>query len=195
MVFVFDIDDTLCDTDGYSETYMLKFFKENNLPYKFVSSNVRFAEMKFDWDKDTALDWYKTYGDEMMLNFPCKKDVVSTLNYIHNLGHKIIIATARATDWHTDPESITLNWLKNNNIWYDKIYIGRIDKEKICEDENADVFVDDDTEITQKVLNYFNDSPGKFVFLPNTNYNQSKIISKKIQRINNFKEIIKLLNI
>ncbi len=29
MVFVFDIDDTLCDTDGYSEKYILEFIARN----------------------------------------------------------------------------------------------------------------------------------------------------------------------
>ena len=79
MIFVFDLDDTICETDLYSEKYIKKFIKENNLPYKQVAKNVRFAESKFDWNMDAALKWYKKYGDDMMAEFPCKKNAVKFL--------------------------------------------------------------------------------------------------------------------
>ena len=116
MVFVFDLDDTICDTDKYSEKYMLRFFKEHNLPYKQIAKNVRFAEKKFDWDYETALNWYKQYGDEMMIKFPYNKNIRKFINGLYDAGHKIVIATARANDWHTDPEGITLEWLKGISL-------------------------------------------------------------------------------
>ncbi len=108
MIFVFDLDDTICDTDGYSEKYIREFITKYNLPYKQIATNVRFAERKFDWDTKTALEWYKEFGDQMMAEFPCKKNAVEFLQAIHNAGHKIVIATDRATDWHTNPKEITL---------------------------------------------------------------------------------------
>lgn len=152
MVFVFDIDDTLCDTDGYSEKYILEFIAKNNLNIKQNAKVVRFAEMKFDWTEEEALAWYKTYGDQMALEFPLKPNAKETVNALHDMGHTIVLATARATDWHVEPERITLEWLDKNGIKYDKIYLGRVDKEQICIDENADVFVDDDIKICTKVL-------------------------------------------
>ena len=74
MVFVFDLDDTICDTDAYSEYYINKFIKDNKLPFKQVAKVVRFAEKKFDWDLETALNWYKQYGDKMRLEFPEKQN-------------------------------------------------------------------------------------------------------------------------
>lgn len=152
MVFVFDIDDTLCDTDGYSEKYISKFFENHNIGFKQVRKVVRYAEMKFDWTEEEALAWYKTYGDQMALEFPLKPKAKETVNALHDMGHTIVLATARATDWHVEPERITLEWLDKNGIKYDKIYLGRVDKEQICIDENADVFVDDDIKICTKVL-------------------------------------------
>ena len=74
MVFVFDLDDTICDTDGYSEKYIKDFFSKYNMPYKQIAKNVRYAEEKFNWSKEIALKWYKKFGDEMALHFPCKKN-------------------------------------------------------------------------------------------------------------------------
>lgn len=192
MIFVFDLDDTVCETDSYSEEYISKFFKDNNLPYKQVLKTTRFAEKKFDWDNETALSWYKEYGDEMMLNFPCKANSIETINKLHDLGHKIIIATARANDWHSDPEGITLKWLKINGIKYDKIYIGRIDKEAICEEENADIFIDDDTKITKKVSEYFStcDISNKKSFLMTTDYNSNLEVPESVERIVDFNDFV-----
>ena len=186
MIFVFDLDDTLCDTDSFSEKYILEFIKKNNLPFKQIASVVRYAEAKFDWDSETALKWYKTYGDEMMLNFPIKENALEFLNKIKNDGHKIIIATARANDWHSDPEKITKQWLEKNKVPYDKLYIGRADKELICKEENDDIFVDDDIKITARVAEH---NKNMKVFLASTPYNKTQEISEKVIRIKNLQEI------
>ena len=194
MIFVFDLDDTVCDTDGYSEMYIKKFFVEHNMPYKKIKDVVRFAEEKFDWSKDAALCWYKDHGDEMMLNFPCKDGAIELINSLYDNGHDIIIATARATDWHSNPEGITKKWLNNNGIKYSSLYIGRIDKEKICEETNADVFIDDDIKITQRVAEYFkiNNKQGKS-YLMNTKYNKTLQAENDVIRVENFKEFGKKL--
>lgn len=192
MIFVFDLDDTLCDTDGFSEKYILKFIQSHNLPYKQIAKDVRFAEAKFDWDFETANKWYKEFGDEMMLHFPIKPKVVEVLEKLHKQGHRIIIATARATDWHTKPKQITLQWLENNHLPYDKVYIGRFDKERICEEENADFFVDDDLNIVAKVDEYFKQRGHGKTFLSTTNYNKKFPVASGIERINEIEEIITL---
>ena len=191
MVFVFDLDDTVCKTDEFSEEYILRFFKENDLPYKKVADCTRFAEQKFDWDRETAQNWYKTYGDEMMLNFPCKENSVEIINKLYDDGHKIVIATARAEDWHTEPEKITKQWLENNKIKYHKLYIGRCDKEVICKDENANFFIDDDLNIISRFENQPNLNVK--VLLASTKYNNTLDIPTNITRLNSFEELLKLI--
>ena len=122
----------------------------------------------------------------MMLNFPIKKDASKFLNQLKSNGHKIIIATARANDWHTNPEEITKKWLENNNIPYDKLYIGRWDKELICEEENADIFVDDDIKITTKVAEH---NKNMKVFLASSDYNKTQEIPEIVTRIETIEEI------
>lgn len=195
MVFVVDLDDTICDTDGYSEKYICEFIATHKLPYKQVATNVRFAESKFDWDTETALKWYKEFGDQMMAEFPCKKNAVKFLQSIHKARQKIVIATARATDWHTQPKEVTLKWLADNKIPYDKIYIGRIDKEKICEEVSADFFIDDDLTVVSKVANYFASIGGnKQAFLSTTNYNKDLSVPSGVIRVKDFDDLAKRID-
>ena len=137
----------------------------------------------------------KTYGDEMMLHFPCKNNATEVINFLHEKGHKIVIATARSTNWHTKPKEITLEWLKINNIPFDKFYYARNDKEQICIEEKVDVFVDDDITITAKVAEQFANQPNKYVFLPTTNYNKDLKENENVIRINSLNDIIKILNL
>ena len=195
MRFVFDLDDTVCDTDSYSEEYILNFISENNLPYKKIANSVRFAERKFDWDMEYALNWYKEYGDEMMLNFPCKIGAKELINELYDLGHRIVIATARSDDWHKEPVSVTNEWLKKEGIRYHKLYVGRIDKEKICEDEGANFFIDDDIKITKRVADYFRECSDRFgkSFIMNTLYNSSLEIDENVCRVHDFFEFKDIL--
>ena len=195
MVFVFDLDDTICDTDGYSEKFIKEFISKHNLPYKQIATNVRFAEMKFDWPHEIALEWYKTFGDEMFLHFPVKRNAVKIINNLFDAGHTIIISTARATDWHTKPQELTLEWLEKVSLKYSKVYVGRKDKEQICKEENADVFVDDDINIVSRVKQTF-DAAGKGkVFLAQTNYNKTLPIPQNIQTISNFEDLLQVLEL
>ena len=127
----------------------------------------------------------------MMGKFPLKEGAKEMLNYLNEKGHKVIIATARATDWHCDPEGVTKKWLKDNGIKYDKLYVGRIDKEKICEEEHADIFLDDDLKITARVGDYFkrNGNCGKS-FLFSTAYNKEFIVCENVERVYDFRDFL-----
>lgn len=191
MIFVFDLDDTICETDKFSEKFIKKFIKQHKLPYKQICKVARFAEMKFDWSEIDAINWYKTYGDEMFLHFKVKNNSVKIINKLYNLGHTIIISTARNTDWHSEPEKYTKQWLKKVGLKYHKIYIGRQDKEEICKLENADFFIDDDFKLVTKVQSYFNTINKGKTFLSVTKYNKTLNISKNINKIKNLKKLLK----
>ena len=195
MVFVFDLDDTICETDLFSEQYIEKFITEHNLPYKKITDVARFVDMKFDWSHESAHDWYFNFGDEMFLYFPVKNNSVEIINQLYDDGHRIVISTARASDWHKNPEEYTLAWLKNNGLKYHKLYIGRTDKENICKLEDADVFIDDDIDIVSKVKDYFKTKNKGQVFLSSTKYNQTQNIPEDITTVKNFDEMINYLGI
>ena len=192
MVFVFDLDDTICETNDYSVKYINNFIRDYGLPYKQVETKSRFAEQQFNWSTDVANSWYKAFGDDMMQEFPCKPGAKEFLEYLHDEGHQIVICTARANDWHCDPEFITKQWLKENGIPYDKLYIGRADKETVCREVNADIFVDDDIKISTRVANYFlANKPNAKCFLMTSKYNKGKEKPICITRVDTFNELWK----
>ena len=196
MIFVFDIDDTLCKTNEYFEMCIDDYIKKNNLKIKKIEDTSPYIANKYDWNNETAKKWYKQNGDRLLGEIPCKENVVETLKYLHNNGHKIILATARSKDWYQDPELSTLYWLKKNDIVYDKLFIACEGiKEKICEIVNADFFVDDDIKMAKTVLNFFKHNIK--VFLADANHNKGEILPEGITRLNNFSnlcEISKLKN-
>lgn len=194
MIFIFDIDDTVSNTGKYSKEYILNNFKINNITYKVKDINGKYPEEQFDWNYEDANKWYKTYGDDMILSLPCFEGAVETINKLYNAGHEIIFATARSTDWYMKPIETTRRWLKKNNIKYNKLYTGRMDKEKICEIENANVFVDDDLDTCLRVSKYFEGTNNK-VFLMNTCKDKRNDLPKNIIRINSIKEIPDILTL
>lgn len=194
MTFIFDIDDTISDTDGYSEKYIEKFFIEHKVPYRKTNQTTRFAEGKFDWTEQQAIYWYKVYGDEMALEFPCIKGAKELINSLYDQGHRIVIATARETVWHNTPVLVTKLWLQKNKIKYSKLYTGRVDKEQICEAENADFFMDDDLKITAKVASHFAEKGKKIQsLLATTPFNKDKTPGEGVLRIQNFAQLEKHL--
>ena len=190
MVFVFDLDDTLCETDAFSEWFISEFFRQNNLPYQKIADVARFAEDKFSWDKQIAIDWYKEYGDAMFPLFPLKDGAKELLNYLHDAGHTIVISTARDTNWHADPLGGTMAWLTNNEIPYDKLYIGRNDKENICMEENADVFIDDDLGIVARVAESFGRRGHGNAFISTTQYNSQFAAPVGAKRVVDLEELL-----
>ena len=192
MTFVFDIDDTISDTDGYSEKYIEQFFIEHKVPYQKTNQNTRFAEGKFDWTEKQAMYWYKVYGDEMALEFPCIKGAKELINKLYDQGHRIVIATARETVWHNTPILVTKLWLQKNKIKYSKLYTGRVDKEQICEDENADFFMDDDLKITANVASHFAEKRKKIhSLLATTSFNKDKTPAQGVLRIESYSHLEK----
>ena len=85
--------------------------------------------------------------------------------------------------------------LRKNKIKYHKLYTGRIDKEKICEDENADFFFDDDLKITANVAKHFAQHPHPCqALLATSEYNKDLPASEGVDRILDFKHFAEYLN-
>ena len=57
-------------------------------------------------------------------------------------GHKIILITARSTEFYTDPYGTTRTELEKGGIVYDKL-VCTMDKGTACREEKADLLFDD----------------------------------------------------
>lgn len=72
-----------------------------------------------------------------------RENAVEVIQRLQKEGHKIIIITARSSEFHDDPYLLSENWLKKNNITYDKLIVNAREKGSICKEENIDIFIDD----------------------------------------------------
>lgn len=92
--------------------------------------------------KEREPEFVKKYYDKVIPNTPFKAKVAEYIDKIRDLGHKIIVITARDKTLYTDEYKTTIEELKNNNINYDKL-ICDFDKANVCKNEKIDLFIDD----------------------------------------------------
>ncbi len=142
-----DIDDTMADTFDYLMPYIAEFFdvdikylKENNISYCNLPKEMRQRELEFA----------KKYYDKIIPSTPFKPNVTECIDKIRDLGHEIIVITARDKTLYTDEYRTTIEELKNNNIHYNKL-IFDFDKAKVCKNEKIDLFIDDSIANCSKV--------------------------------------------
>lgn len=81
-----------------------------------------------------------------------RKDAVEIINKLRKEGYKIIIITARCSEFHDNPYLQSKEWLEKNNIEYDKLIVNAIEKGSICKEENIDIFIDDQLDNCLAVL-------------------------------------------
>lgn len=134
-----DIDDTMADTFDYLMPYIAEFFgidrnylERNNISYSNLPEEMKKRELEFA----------KEYYDKVIPYTPFKTGVAEYIDKIKELGHEIIVITARDKTLYTDEYKTTREELDNNKIHYDKL-ICDFDKAKVCEREKVNLFIDD----------------------------------------------------
>lgn len=139
MVIGIDIDDTLTNSFDYFQQFVAEYFGADIEELK--QRNISAAYFPPEWKKD-EVDFCKTYYDKTVLDTPFKPDAAWGVNKLRQLGHKIIIITARSPLFYDDPYEITAKELEKGNIIYDKL-ICTLDKAEACVNENVSVLIDD----------------------------------------------------
>lgn len=146
-----DLDDTLSTLQALKLKTANEYFKKYNISYNLINKNAnRFGEM-YDWTGEECSKFWREIADTMLSKAKPKASAVNVVNNLKNSGHKIIIISARTNQWHDDPYALTFNWLTKNNIPFDKIIVGHLDKTNSCIEEKIDIFIDDIPETLVKL--------------------------------------------
>ena len=77
----------------------------------------------FNWDEEYEK---KFYLDNIEYFASLLKPIKDCQKYIRKLkeeGNEIYIITGRDNGEYSDPYNMTVNWLKENNIYYDKLFL------------------------------------------------------------------------
>lgn len=168
MIFGIDIDDTMTDTSSeiikYARLYGTKEILHN---LKDIVKGIF---------KNTLIkDFSYKYIGEIAQTVSLKPGTIEALRKLKANGHTIIIITLRSNELFPNAEEITLKYLKDNDIPYDKIIFGATDKLKECLENNVDLMIDDNIQIVQ-----FLKANGINAVLMNspTNYNVSAFVDR-----------------
>ncbi len=149
MNIAIDIDDTLTESFDYFLPFVAEYFDVDVNELK--KRNISYSNLPSKWKKE-ELDFYRTYFDNVVVNTPFKSDAVWGINSLREMGHRIVIITARTNEFYTDPYKITREELKTGGIVYDEL-VCTLDKAKACIDENISVLIDDMPENCEAVRN------------------------------------------
>ena len=140
-----DIDGVIMDDDTYRLAHMSKFCFEHNLPPLEFPYGY---ETKGDWDTETKNLYRQEYFDDYVKNGPAHLFVSEITNRLHAEGHHLVIITSRHKTTHQTAEGelmrqATIKWLKEHNVYYDKICFAVWPKIDDIKENKIDVMIED----------------------------------------------------
>ena len=145
-----DIDNTITEVqeelNNAAYEYAIKLGKnisDANNPFEDIKNNVDTYKKKFQFSYDELKYFLKNIQEEITNKAKPRDKAVEVINTLKKEGHKIIIITARDSEFHDDPYLLSKSWLDKNNIEYDKLIVNAREKGKVCKKENINLFIDD----------------------------------------------------
>lgn len=131
MIIGIDIDDTLVSTSESFDRVIKKY-------------NVNFnKKIKDEWAHEERDFIFGNYLEEILVNAPLKKGVKEVLDYLHNLGYKLIIITARSNNYCENIEEKTLEMIKRENLKISEFYFNQDKKSDLARKLKLDLMIDD----------------------------------------------------
>lgn len=145
-----DIDGVLNSQYDFCIEYGTKYCVELG-KYKLENINVIDTTDMFLWGEDIAHQFWDKYRKELAIVLPAKKFASEVIKKLIGENNEIYIITARKNDdeWFSkylkhDVENITIKWLKENDIYFDKIVFDVKNKGLFCKENNIDFMIEDD---------------------------------------------------
>lgn len=131
-----DLDGTI--TDFYN--FIVNYAKDK---YKIKDENGFEIEEIFDLNESELASFKELIRKNLRMEVKPRDGASLYINKLHDLGFKIFIITSRKDRDLIDPLLNTKKWLKDNNIYYDKLVIGNSNKLEECINNKIDIFIDD----------------------------------------------------
>lgn len=196
-IICIDLDDTISDTFStiveFAQKYDIEHFGGTGVLNSLGNSSDHyyFARM-LNWNREQLISFFDDCYLEYLKKIKIKKKSSEAIFKLRKCGYYICIITARREKEDGQVYDITNNWLKNNNVEYDKLIINSIDKGKMVEKMNARIFIDDSFDNCMLVRNY---SPTTKVYLMDTIYNSciTNLEELGIERIQSLTELYNIV--
>lgn len=176
-----DIDNTICETTEYFGAVAEAYNKE--VLHKDGPINYNRAIPRGDdWTEEETNKYLESKFVKEQLNIPIKEDVSMYLKKLKDLGYTIDFITTRGYGIKYDAYKVTTEYFKKNNIVYDKLVTGILEKYK--ELDGYDYFIDDYIKQCEGALENSNCKVIMMSSRVNKDYNNDKI-----KKVNSWKEI------
>lgn len=143
MVLGIDMDDTICSTNELIIEVADQYDKEvlGGTGVKDVNA-YEFTEM-MGWPEGMKGKFFSDRLEYIMSHSPIKTHAKEVINKLHDEGWKIVIISFRKDKYLKDPYKLTVDWLKENDIHYDKVFVNTGTKEDECIENKVTLFIDD----------------------------------------------------
>lgn len=185
-----DIDGVLTDIEQWQLDVGGKFFSKYN---KSVVNNEGYEITEiFDISNELDDEFWNEYLYEYVTKEPSRKYASEVIKKLKDDGNEIYIVTARyLTDKDTDDgkrmRKIVVNWLKEQNIFYDEIIFSPEDKKENCKKYNIDIMIEDKVDNINKISSIIP------VICFHAGYNK-ECKGNNIYRVYNWYDIYNLIN-
>ena len=124
-----EVDELIKDDLIHKKDHVLKNNKKEKLRHKFFVDN----------------------SIEIGNSIKVKPNAKRIINKLHKEGYKIIIISARCNNYYKNSYEFCYNYLKRNNIYFDKLITSQIYKDKTCIKEGIDLMIDDSISTCDRV--------------------------------------------
>lgn len=143
-----DIDDVITDGEAYyayAQKYIVEELKREPIIVNDLGlcESASYYDELFGWNVDEAEDFWNKNMENVLTEVQPRFFAREIISKLRKEGHKIIIITARDSEFHDAPYLLSKNWLDRNNIEYDKLIVNAREKGTVCKNENIDLFIDD----------------------------------------------------
>lgn len=144
-----DIDGVLTNYEREQLDYATKICVDEGWPLEIDITKYH-EKNAFKWNQEQANKFWNKYIVEYFKETPVRKFAPEVIEKLKQEGHKIILITARddygmPQEYLGEEQEITKEWLKRNNIKYDKI-IFETEKLQPCKENQIDVMIEDSPE-------------------------------------------------
>ena len=178
-----DIDNVLSNFDEVLKEQYLKHDKE--LGGSGIVNKDVYIKHAFNWDEEYERKFYLDNIEYFASLFKPIKDCDKYIKKLKEEGNEIYIITGRDNGEYSDPYGMTVSWLKENNIYYDKLFLvdayDSHSKTEICLKYKIDVMIDDSKRMCKDIASH-----GLRAIIMDTLYNKD---AKEFERVYSWKEI------
>ena len=147
MVIGIDIDGVLNDYLEFCRVYGTNFCKENNIHFDKFTPDYETTVM-FGWDDGAEKKFWNEHIEFYATKYPSRENASKIIKQLKDEGNTIKIVTKREnTDLDNEKgermRNFVRQWLKEEDIYYDKLIFCKGSKVPYCQEEEIEIMIDD----------------------------------------------------